>query len=304
MFQIGGEENKNKNKNGFTLMEVLIAISIFMIILSIAITVSRSFSNTVDLDNAAKVIGTNIKLAKTRSISALNDTNYGVHFESDRIIVFEGDVFISGDPANKIVNLSDSVEIFFDNVNLAGNPTASGYNIVFSRLTGVTDNFGTVEIRLVKKPLEIKKIVINQEGQVDYVLFQTSSASPITNARHVHYDLWWSIENHETLRLEWTNSFGTIINDIDTATYFNGSEFDWYGTTTVDGSEQSLRVHGWLDGGTTMLCIIRDQTEEHTLNVYFYDGATEKRIVTYDAETDGTVSVDSDPFYVSNTTVK
>ncbi len=302
MFQVEGK--KDRNKNGFTLTEVLIAISIFVIILSIAITASRSFSNTVDLDNSAKVIGTNIKLAKTRSISALNDTNYGVHFESDQIIVFEGDVFVSGDPANKIINLSDSVEIFFDNVDLAGNPTASGYNIVFSRLTGVTDNFGTVEIRLVKKPSETKEIVINQEGQVDYALFQTSSASPITNARHVHYDLWWNIENHEILRLEWTNSFGTIVNDIDTAEYFNGSEFDWSGTTNVDGFNQSLRVHGWLDEGTTMLCIIRDQTEEHTLNVYFYDGVTEKRITTYTAGAGGTVNVSPDSFYVSNTTIK
>ena len=302
MFQIGGKENKNKNKNGFTLMEVLIAISIFMIILSIAIAVSKSFSNTVDLDNAAKVIGTNIKLAKTSSISALNDTNYGVHFESDQIIVFEGDVFVSGDSANKIINLSDEVEIF--SFDLAENPTASGYNIVFSRLTGVTDNFGTVEIRLVKKPSEIKQIVINQEGQVDYVLFQTSSASPITNARHVHYDLGWSIENHETLRLEWTGSFGTIINDIDTAAYFNGSEFDWYGTTTVDGTDQLLRIRSWLGGANTILCIIRDQTEEHTLNVYFYDGVTEKKITTYTAGAGGTVNVSPDSFYVSNTIIK
>jgi len=301
MFQIGGGENKNKNKNknGFTLMEVLIAISIFAIILSIAITISKSFSNTVDLDNSAKVIGTNIKLAKTRSISALNDTNYGVHFESDQIIVFEGDVFVSGDSANKIINLSDEVEIF--DIDLAG-----GVDIVdsvFNRLTGTTDNYGTVKIRLIKKPSEIKQVVINQEGQVDYVLFQTSSASPITNARHVHYDLGWNIENHETLRLEWTGGFGTIINDIDTAAYFNGSEFDWFGTTDVDGSNQSLRVHGWLDGGTTILCIIRDQTEEHILNVYFYDGATEKKITTYTAGAGGTVSVTPNSFYVWGTTI-
>ena len=299
MFQIGGDKNKNKNKNGFTLIEVLIVIAIFIIILNIAITVSKSFSNTVDLDNSVKVIGTNIKLAKTRSISALNDTHYGVHFENDQIIVFEGDVYDSGDSTNKIINLSDSVEIF--NINLNG----GGSDLVFSRLTGVTENFGTVEIRLVKKPLEIKQVVINREGQVDYLLFQTSSASPITNARHVHYNLGWDIKNSTILRLEWTGGFGTVTNDIDAAEYFNvdKSEFDWYGTTNVDGFDQSLRIHGWLDASdNTVLCVIRDQTEEYVLDIYFNDGATEKKITTYTAEADGTVSVIPNSFYVWGTT--
>lgn len=304
MFQVGDEENKNKYKNGFTLLEVLIVLSIFAIILSIAITVSRSFSDTVDLDNAAKVIGTNIKFAKTHSVSALNDTNYGVHFEDNYIVIFEGNDYDLSDSTNKIINLSDSVEIF--NVDLAENPTASGYNLVFSRLTGVTDNFGTVEIRLVKKPSETKKIVINQEGQVDYILFQTSSASPITNARHVHYDLGWNIENSTILRLEWTYGFDTVINDINATKYFNAdkSEFDWYGMTSVDGSDQALRIHSWLDGDDTILCIIRDQTEEHTLNVYFNNGVIEKKITTYTAGTGGTVSVNANPSYVSDTIIK
>jgi len=276
-----------QNKNGFTLLEILVVIAIFAIILGIVIVGTKSFSNTVNLDNAGKIIGTNVKLAKMRSVGALNDTNYGVHFESDKITVFDAsEVFDVSKATNKVVDLSDDVEIF--DISLAG----GGVDLIFSRLTGTTENFGTVKIRLVNNPSKERQIVINEEGQIDYVSFQTSSEAPITNGRHVHYDLGWNIEGSTFLRLEWV---GFVTKDIDTAAYFNGSEFDWNGTTEVDGSDQSLRVHGWLDGGNTTLCIIRDQTEKHTLNIYFVDGIT-KQITTY-TNVGGVITVTPDSFY-------
>lgn len=295
-----------QNENGFTLLEILIAIGIFAIMLSIAVVVTMSFSDTVNLDNSGKIIGTNVKLAKTRSIGALNNTNYGVHFESDRVIVFAGDDFVSGDLTNKVTDLPDDVEIFFDNIDLAENPTESGYNVVFSRLTGVTDNYGTVEIRLISNPSEVKQIVINREGQVGYVSFQTSSGSPITNARHVHYNLGWNIENSTILRLEQVDSFGVpTTNDVDATAYFNAdkSEFDWSGEA-VSESSQTLRVHGWLDtDNNTVLCIIRDQTESDTLNIYFVDGGITKKITTY-VNTGGIVEVTPDLTYGGAMTIK
>jgi prepilin-type N-terminal cleavage/methylation domain-containing protein len=305
MFQIGGSK-LDKNKNGFTLLEILIAISIFFIILSITISITRSFSDTVNLDNAGKIIGTNIKLAKTRSISALNDTNYGVHFEDNYIVVFEGSDYDAGDLTNKVVDLPDGVEIEMSTINLAENPTASGYNLIFDRLTGATNNFGTIKIRLIKNPSEEKQIVINSEGQVDYTLFQTSSGSPIKNARHVHYNLVWNIENSTILRFEWVDEYSvSTINDIDATAYFNAdkSEFDWHGEI-IEGSSQTLGVRGWLDASDkTVLCVIRDQTETKTLHIYFIDGGTTKKIATY-ANVGGIINVTPDGFNVQAMTIK
>lgn len=295
MFQTGGG---NKNKNGFTLIEILVTIAIFMIIIGIAVATTRSFSDTVNLDNAGKIIGTNIKLAKTRSISALNDTNYGVHFEGDQITVFAGSVFDAGDPANKVVTLPDNVEIY--NINVIGWP-----DLVFGRLTGTTNNFGTIGIRLINNPSKTKQLVINSEGQIDYASFQTSIESPITNARHVHYNLGWNIENSSIMRFEWIDDFGvSTTRDIDTALYFNAdkSEFDWSGEI-ISGSSQTLRAHGWLEGINTVLCVVRDQTETDTLNIYFIDGGTEKKITTY-ANVGGTVNVTPDLIYGGVMTVK
>jgi len=296
MFQ--NSKFKIQNSNGFTLLEVLVAVAIFAIILGIAIVTSRSFSNTVNLDNSGKIIGANIKLAKTRSVGALNDTNYGVHFESDRIVVFAGDTFDAGDAANKAANLSDTVEIY--DVSLNG----GGPDLVFNRLTGTTDNFGTIGIRLVKNPSETKQVVINQEGQIDYVSFQTSLGSPFTNARHVHYDLVYNIENSTILRFERIIGGVPTVNNIDATAYFNANatEFDWSGETII-GSSQTARIRGWLDGGNTVLCVILDQTESDTLNVYFIDGEGTKKITTY-TNVDGIISVTSNSIYVGATDIR
>lgn len=300
MFQIGGEK-LNKNSNGFTLLEILIAIAIFAIILGIAIVATRSFSDTVNLDNAGKIIGTNVKLAKMRSIGALNDTNYGVHFGSNSVVVFAGDTFDVNDPTNKVVNLSEDVEIY--NISLAEYPVGSGSNMVFNRLTGTTNNHGTIKIRLVKNPSEEKQIVINEEGQIDYVLFQTSSGSPITNARHVHYELVWNIGSSTILRFERIDGEGSTFNDIDARAYFNAdkTEFNWSGETIV-GSSQTATIHGWLDEGNTVLCVILDQTESDTLNIYFVDGAT-REITTY-TNVGGVISVTPDSMNVGVTDIR
>jgi len=297
MFQIGGNK-LDKNKNGFTLIEILITIAIFAIILGITIVAVRSFSDTVNLDNAGKIIGTNIKLAKMRSVGALNDTNYGVRFEGDKITVFAGDTFDVSDPTNKVVNLSDNVKI--SDISLAG----GGIDLVFNRLTGTTNNAGTIEIELVNNSSEKKQIVINEEGQIDHVLFQTSLASPITNARHVHYNLGWNIESSTILRFERIDDFGTTVNDIDATAYFNTdkSEFDWSGET-INGSFQTAKIHGWLDASNnTILCVILDQTESDTLNIYFVDGVT-KKITAYE-NVDGIINVTPDSFYGGAMTIK
>lgn len=296
MLQISDIKLHN-NKNGFTLVEIVVAMAIFAIIISIAIVTGRSFSGTVNLSNSEKIIGTNLKAAKTRSINSLNDTNYGVHFESDHIIIFVGSAFDVDDPTNEVIDLPDNVEVY--DINLA----EGGSDLLFSRLTGATNDFGVIKIRNTKNLSEIRQVVINQEGQIDHREFQTSLASPIVNARHVHYDLGWDIENPTILRLEWVD---IITNNIDATAYFDAGEsvFDWYGTTIVNGAPQALRIHSWLDDDNkTILCIIRDQTENDVLNIYLVDGAVTKKITTYE-NNGGTVDVTPDAFYGGAVTIK
>lgn len=291
------------NNKGYSLIEMLVVIFILLVILNVAMVLGRSFNNAVNLENAVKTVDSKIKTAKARSIGALNDTNYGVHFDTNRVVVFLGNTYTNGLATNETSNLPDNIEIY--NISLAG----GGSDMVFTRLVGTTINSGSIGIRVKNDTSKTAQITINSEGQTTLGSFGTSISSPITNERHVHFALGWNIQNASTLRLEWVDGFGVpiITNDVTAATQFNAdkSVFNWEGTTTVNGVDQTLRVHSWLDGGSnTVLCVMRDQTENEKLNIYFIDGATKKIAdYTYDSLND-TVTVVADPTYGGTMTVE
>ncbi len=281
--------SKVKNSlTGFTLLEILIAIAIISIITVISIVSWQSFSDATNLGNTAKMVETKIKLAKNYSLSALNDVNYGVHLEAGNVTIFPADAaYVFGDSDNQVFNLTDGVEIY----------NGIGNDIIFSRLTGVTDDAGNIGIRIIKRPSKIKTISINAQGQTGTDTYETDSVSPINNARHVHFNLGWNIGSATALRLAWVDnvtSVPIITNDIDAASYFNvgNTEFDWSGATLVNGVSQPMRIHSWLDGsGYTVLCVMRDQTENEKLRISFIDGINKEiGIYTLDDAT-GEVSV-------------
>ncbi|MBU3965535.1 hypothetical protein KKG29_02435 [Patescibacteria group bacterium] len=289
--------NGAKRVRGFTLIEIIVIILVLSVAAVLTVPSWKSFSDNVNLENTRQMIEAKIKLAKNYSLGALNDSNYGIHFDvlNNRFVLFSGGAFVDGAPTNQIFNPPPNVEIY--NVALSG----GGIDMIFGRLTGGTSNSGTVGIRIKTDNSKIRQIVINSEAQAGSGSFQASSAPPLVDGRHIHFSLPWSIQNSSTLRLEFTAAGGTVTNDIDTALYFNGDKtsFSWQGTTTVDSVGQEIRVHTIaLDSVTTLLCIMRDRTKNtKSATVSFIDGGVVKKIATYTENADGTVTMTPDSFY-------
>ena len=268
------------DKGGFSLFEILVVVSVMLIVLSIAIVAGRNFSDSVDLENTVKSIDMKIKLAKSRSISALNGINHGVHFEADRIVIFEGGSFIDGAPTNEVFKFSNNIKIDIP-VNLIG----GGNDLVFNRLIGSTNNPGNISIEVINDPFKTKQIVINSNGQTSLDSFQTSVEPLVSNARHVHFHLGWNIKDATVLSLKWVDEFEVTLatNDIDIASHLSVDEsvFDWTGVTAVSGVDQEIRIHSWLDTSDySILCFIREQTENDKL--YIFTDAGAKDIATYE----------------------
>ena len=268
------------DKSGFSLIEIVVVVFIASIILSIAIVAGRNFSDSVDLENTVKSIDMKIKLAKSRSISALNGTNHGVHFEADKIVVFEGSTFNASAPTNEVFNLSNNIKI-----NIPVNLIGGGNDLVLNRLIGSTNNSGNISIEVINDPSKTKQIVVNSDGQTSLNSFQTSIEPLITNARHAHFHLGWNIKDAAVLSLKWVDEFEVALatNDIDIASYLSADEsvFDWTGVTAVSGVDQEIRIHSWLDASDhSVLCVIREQTENNKL--YIFTDAGAKDIATYE----------------------
>lgn len=287
-----------KRIKGFTLIEIIVAILVLSVAAVLVIPAWKSFSDNVNLGNAEQMLEAKIKLAKNYSLGSLGDSVYGIHFDvlNNRFVLFSGGAFIDGAPTNQIFNLPSNVEIY--GVGLSG----GGNDLVFGRLTGGTNNSGTVGIRIKTDNSKSRQIAINSEAQASSGAFQASSGAPLVDGRHIHFSLLWSIQNSSALRLEFIAADGsTVTNDIDTALYFNGDKtsFSWQGTTAVDGVGQKIRVHTTaLDLVSALLCIMRDRTENtKSVAVSFIDGGTVKKIATYTENAGGTVTITPDSFY-------
>ena len=113
---------------------------------------------------------------------------------------------------------------------------------------------------------------------------------PVTDSRHMEFDLGWSITGHTTLRLVFHDPPNPdVTQNIAMASYFNGpsTEFDWEGSTNVNGDTETLRIHTYyLDGNDTILSIDRDRRVNNKAVDISVDGMA---IVSYAANGTPTV---------------
>ena len=144
-------------QEGFTLIELLVVITIILILLGMAVEGVRVFAVGVGGDASARRVLKVLEEAHARSLSADEDTNYGVHFESSSITLFQGDTYINGDSGNEItvlrqaeisaVTLSDSTD-----------------DVVFARIRGTPSATGTVTIVETRDASIVRTIEIHETG--------------------------------------------------------------------------------------------------------------------------------------------
>ncbi len=149
------------NKNGLTLLELIIAIAVLFILVAIVISSFIGLRNTQALNSASEQINAMIDEARFKTLSSKKSLQYGVHFETNKIVLFEGDTFVESLPGNKEFVLSAFVEI--SNIELNG----GGSDVFFQKLTGSTNQYGTITIRSVKNNSNAKIIKIEQTGIVN-----------------------------------------------------------------------------------------------------------------------------------------
>ncbi|MFH1170151.1 MAG: type II secretion system protein [Candidatus Vogelbacteria bacterium] len=136
-------------KRGFTLVEILVAIGIIVLVSYLVVIPFASFRDAKLLDGATEDILSLLHEAQTRTLSSDGGVAYGIHFESDKITLV---------PDNKEVLLHNHLTI--SSISLIG----GGTTIMFNRLTGATDESGTVTVSLVADNSQQRVIAISPAG--------------------------------------------------------------------------------------------------------------------------------------------
>lgn len=132
-------ENK---KSGFTLIEMTVVIAIIAILAVTTFVGYNSFRKRTQLNIIAEEIESALKLTQSKTLSSLNKTRYGVHFDTDKYITFIGDTYNPVEATNITFAISDNLEIY--NISLNG----GGSEVIFKRLTGKTDQYGSLNLRI------------------------------------------------------------------------------------------------------------------------------------------------------------
>lgn len=146
---------------GFSLIEIIVALSIALILIIAVIVSFSSFKEESELNKAVEDILIAIQTAHSKTISSENFYQYGVHLETGRLTVFKGTVFSESDPSNLKNELSSLIEI--SDISLNG----SGSDIVFQKVTGKTENYGAITLRIKSSLLRAKTINIKSTGVTD-----------------------------------------------------------------------------------------------------------------------------------------
>ena len=148
-------------KKGFTFIEILIIIAVVLVLM---VFTANGFSKLRDgqtLNSAVEQINSLIDEARFKTAGSKNNLKYGIHFETSRVVLFEGDTFSEPNTANKEQVLPGLVEISLISLN------GGGADLVFKKLTGETDQYGTITIRLKNDTSKSKNISIKASGAVN-----------------------------------------------------------------------------------------------------------------------------------------
>lgn len=159
MFQM----NYSRTQKGFTLLEILITLAIVVILSAIIIVPFSNFRASKLLEVTSNEVVSLLVQARADTISSKNASQYGVHFEASRVVLFAGDTFVDGNPGNFELSIDPVLQI--SNITLAG----SGSDVIFERITGSTAQPGTVMLGVVADASQFKIITIDPAGVAEQV---------------------------------------------------------------------------------------------------------------------------------------
>ena len=146
-------------KKGISLVEVLFIIGIVVLMAVISYPQFSKIKSLQVVKSAGGDVISSLEKAQSQTRASLNSSAYGVHFQSDKIIIFKGTTFSANDGNNQAINIISPATI--SNISLTGGAS----DIYFNRLTGKPSASGTVTISVASASVS-KTITISATGAV------------------------------------------------------------------------------------------------------------------------------------------
>lgn len=144
------------------MIEMLMVVAIIGILVAVVLPQFSKMKENQILKNTVGDITSVLHTAQAQSLASVNSSEYGVHFQSDKMILFKGKVFSSNAVDNKTTNITSPAVI--SNVTINGVSGTSG-DIYFNRPSGTPSNSGVNTVTISTSSYS-KIITISPTGTV------------------------------------------------------------------------------------------------------------------------------------------
>lgn len=139
---------------GFTLIEIILVISLVLIVSAATIPSYSKFINGRKLQSAKNKLIENIRYTRELAESGKSNSNFGVYFQADRYVLYQGDSYGNRDSSqDQIFELSKNIEL--SNLN----------EVNFEKGRGTPSTTGTLRVTNTANE-KFKDIKVNKEGLI------------------------------------------------------------------------------------------------------------------------------------------
>jgi len=150
----------SRPESGITVIEVLLVVAILGMLTSLIIPPFANFRKKKVIDAEAEAVMELIARARMDTLASRDDTEYGIHLDSDSVTYFVGAAYDPMAPTNVTHEVISLVTL--GNISLAG----GGSDIVFDRLTGTTGEFGTFQLTFASDADVFATITVSSTGTI------------------------------------------------------------------------------------------------------------------------------------------
>jgi len=145
---------------GFTAIEILIVVAMLALMSAIILTGFVSYRHSQIVVKDTELVIEVLREARSLTLQSKNSSVYGVHFETPSVTIFTGATYSVSATDNQVIALNSSDTI------LTPALSGGGSAVVFKRLSGETDQDGTITISSPNSST-VKTVTIYSTGLVE-----------------------------------------------------------------------------------------------------------------------------------------
>jgi prepilin-type N-terminal cleavage/methylation domain-containing protein len=146
---------------GFTFIEIMVVVSIVLVLSAIAIVSLSAMQERMLLNTAASGLVFHLEESRSRSVAGVQGQPHGIYFDIDYYVQFRGEEYDPNDSSNTMHEIDPRLELSTDILE-------SEESIIFSRITGTTDESHTITVSLKNQVGNNQSIVVGVGGDITH----------------------------------------------------------------------------------------------------------------------------------------